>query len=46
MFKILSGFGQEMPLFMWPNKFCISPNSANWFNPMIVIMTFAIAQNK
>ena len=46
MFKILNGFGQEVPLFMWWNKFYISPNSANWFNLVIVTMTFTIAQNK
>ena len=39
-------FGQEVPPFMWPNKFCISPNFANWFDLVIVTIAFLIATNK
>ena len=39
-------FGQEVPPFMWPNKFCISPNFANWFDVVIVTITFLIATAK
>ena len=38
-------FGQGVPPFMWPNKFCNSLNFANWFDLVIVTITFLIVTN-